>query len=127
MCLHSGDAEDIPLIGVEACVLHSGGDTVLIGVPAVGSSLDQLPASPLLATYGLLQRVLLDIICPGGQRIDLAENVGDLRIFKKRRFCELILCKLQIRFGALPALGFRLAESAPLATVEFAFPLVVSA
>ena len=74
--LHGSDAEDFALIGVEACILHGGGNNGFTGVLAVGTAFDQFPPGPFLSADSLLKGVFLYIGCPGSQRIDLAENVS---------------------------------------------------
>ena len=122
--LHGGDAEDFSLIRIETRALNSGGDCGFTGVPAVGAALDQLPAGERRTADCLLERVFLHIGCPGGQSVDLAENIGDLLISEERRGLEFVPGKSQVRFGALSALGFRLAEPAPLTTAEGALTFI---
>ena len=122
--LHGGDTENFALIGVEACAFNSSGNNDIVGVFPIGTAFDQFPAGPFLTADSLLKGIFLHIRSPGGQRVDLAQNVGDLFIVKKCRSLEVVTRKGKIRFGAFSTLGFCLTEAAPIAAAEVALSLV---
>ena len=116
--LHGGDAEQLFLIRVEACFLDRFNDSGLIAVSSVGTSFDELEASPLLTGESLLQGIFLDVGCPANQFIYLAENDLDLGICKQWRELEIMLRELQICFGSGAALVLSLTEAAPFTAQE---------
>lgn len=88
--LHGGDTEDFPLIGVETRIGNGLCYSGFIGVSAITATFDQFPTSPVLTADSLLQSVFLYIKCPGGQCIDLAENVGNLIVIEKCRILKIM-------------------------------------
>lgn len=116
--LHGGDAEQLVLKGVEACLLDRLCDGGLIGVPAVGPAFDQLPAAPFLSANRLLQGILLDVRGPCDQIVHTGENILDVLVRQKRRQLEVVASQLQIGLGPCATVVLGLAEAAPLATEE---------
>ena len=87
--LHGGDAEELLFIGVKACALNGCGDCGFAGVLAVGAALDQLPAGERRAADCLLERVFFHIRSPGGKRVNLVQDAGDLLIGQEGRLLLL--------------------------------------
>lgn len=122
--LHGGDAEELLFIGVKACALNGCGDCGFAGVFTVGAPLDQFPSGERRAADCLPESVFLHIRCPGGKRINLVQDAGDLLIGQEGRLLKVVSGKREIRFGSFPAFGLCLAEPAPFAAVEIAAALV---
>lgn len=108
--LHSGDTENLSLIRVIACILHGGGNNGFTGVLAVGTAFDQFPPGPFLSADSLLKGVFLYIGCPGGQSIDLTEDICNFLIIEERRSLEVVPGKSHVRFGAFSAFSLPLQK-----------------
>ena len=106
------------LIRVEACFLDRFNDSGLIAVSSVGTSFDELEASPLLTGESLLQGIFLDVGCPADQLIHFAEDNLDLGVREQWRELEIMLREFQVSFGSGSALVLGLAEAAPFTTQE---------
>ena len=63
--LHGSDTKELLFIWIKPGICNCLDDCLLIGILAVGSAFDQLPASPFLTADGLLQSIFLDVGCPG--------------------------------------------------------------
>ena len=78
---------------------------------------------PFLAADRLLQRIFLNIACPGYQCIRLGKNSFYLLIFQRGWHGKIIPGQFQVIFCPLPAGSFHLAEPAMLPGLELAFTL----